>query len=268
MSIEVTRQIRLDEVNDEYEQFLNKFKPKKTTDDCYTPPNIYEAVLEWVTDEYAIGGREIVRPFWPGGDYERFDYPDGCVVVDNPPFSILAEIIMFYLDNGIDYFLFAPYLTNFTAGAEMRNCHIIAPVSVIYENGAEISTSFVTSLDKVYKVRACPSLHDKIKEADKINRKNQKKQLPKYKYPPEVITATAVGYIASHGIRLDIKKEDVMFIRALESQKSAGKGLFGSGFILSERAAAERAAAERDKAQVWKLSEREWDIVKSLGRLP
>ena len=24
--------------NPEYEAFVNKFKPKKTTDDCYTPP--------------------------------------------------------------------------------------------------------------------------------------------------------------------------------------------------------------------------------------
>lgn len=24
--------------NNDYEDFVNKFKPKKTTDDCYTPP--------------------------------------------------------------------------------------------------------------------------------------------------------------------------------------------------------------------------------------
>ena len=29
----------------EYEDFVEKFKPKKTTDDCYTPPNVYEEVL-------------------------------------------------------------------------------------------------------------------------------------------------------------------------------------------------------------------------------
>lgn len=27
-----------------YEEFVEKFKPKKTTDDCYTPPEIYETV--------------------------------------------------------------------------------------------------------------------------------------------------------------------------------------------------------------------------------
>ena len=26
--------------NETYEEFVEKFKPKKTTDDCYTPPEI------------------------------------------------------------------------------------------------------------------------------------------------------------------------------------------------------------------------------------
>jgi hypothetical protein len=26
----------------DYEGFLDKFQPKKTTDDCYTPANVYE----------------------------------------------------------------------------------------------------------------------------------------------------------------------------------------------------------------------------------
>ena len=28
----------------EYAEFIEKFKPKKTTDDCYTPGNIYDVV--------------------------------------------------------------------------------------------------------------------------------------------------------------------------------------------------------------------------------
>lgn len=37
-----------------YEQFVEKFKPKKTTDDCYTPPLIYDGVADWVCTEYGI----------------------------------------------------------------------------------------------------------------------------------------------------------------------------------------------------------------------
>lgn len=28
-----------------YEQFVDKFKPKKTTDDCYTPPAVMDVVI-------------------------------------------------------------------------------------------------------------------------------------------------------------------------------------------------------------------------------
>lgn len=30
-----------------YEEFVEKFKPKKTTDDCMTPPLVYDAVKDW-----------------------------------------------------------------------------------------------------------------------------------------------------------------------------------------------------------------------------
>lgn len=32
----------------DYNGFVEKFKPKKTTDDCYTPVEVYEAVLHFV----------------------------------------------------------------------------------------------------------------------------------------------------------------------------------------------------------------------------
>jgi hypothetical protein len=53
----------------DYDGFLEKFKPKKTTDDCYTPANIYEAVLAWVARKYfnaeAQRRGERVVPFPP-----------------------------------------------------------------------------------------------------------------------------------------------------------------------------------------------------------
>lgn len=80
----------------EYAAFVEKFVPKKTTDECYTPRVVYDAVKEWAVERYDMQGREIVRPFYPGGDYERADYPEGCVVIDNPPFSMLSKICAFY----------------------------------------------------------------------------------------------------------------------------------------------------------------------------
>ena len=59
--------------SEDYQKFLDKFKPVYTTDDCFTPPEVYEAVRKWVLAHYEIPeDREIVRPFYPGGDYEHF----------------------------------------------------------------------------------------------------------------------------------------------------------------------------------------------------
>ena len=32
---------------EDYDGFVEKFKPKKTTDDCYTPPDVYDCVSDW-----------------------------------------------------------------------------------------------------------------------------------------------------------------------------------------------------------------------------
>lgn len=133
-----------------YEEFVEKFKPKKTTDDCYTPPLVYEAVADFVAKEYALNKANFVRPFYSGGDYENFDY-GGKVVVDNPPFSILAKIIDFYIAKRIKFFLFAPMLTVLSTQRERHCTCIIVNAKVTYENGAIVSTSFITNLDSAEK---------------------------------------------------------------------------------------------------------------------
>ena len=59
--------------NEAYDTFIEKFKLRKTTDDCYTPANVYEAVAEFVANEYGLDRGRFVRPFYPGGDSQRFD---------------------------------------------------------------------------------------------------------------------------------------------------------------------------------------------------
>ena len=162
-------QLSLADESAEYREFVGKFKPKKTTDDCYTPEAVYEAVASWVSSEYGVERASFVRPFWPGGDYEREDYPKGCVVVDNPPFSILSGIVRFYNGRGVRYFLFAPTLTNFQA----RGCsHVVCDADVTYANGAVVNTSFVTNLDE-WEVRSAPDLNAALKAADAASRDPQ-----------------------------------------------------------------------------------------------
>jgi hypothetical protein len=43
-----------------YQAFVDKFKPKKTTDDCHTPENVYNAVADWVQSEYGISKKIFV----------------------------------------------------------------------------------------------------------------------------------------------------------------------------------------------------------------
>ena len=259
----------------EYAAFVEKFKPKKTTDDCYTPPNIYEAVKAWAVKEYGLEGREILRPFYPGGDYLAEEYPDGCVVLDNPPFSILSQICQFYDMMGVDYFLFAPSLTLFSTNAGGSN-YIIANAGIVYENGARVKTAFVTNLGE-YKIRVSNELYQILKEENDKNINTKKP--PTYEYPDYVVTGAILQKMAAY-VDLDILKGDAQFIRAMDSQREKKKTIFGGGFILSERAAAERAAAERAAAERaaaeraaaeraaatrWQLSDREREIIAGLG---
>ena len=81
----------------DYESYIAKFADKeKTTDDTFTPPDVYDAVVKYVSSVYDMEGKVILRPFYPGGDYENAEYPENGVVIDNPPFSIFTNICKFY----------------------------------------------------------------------------------------------------------------------------------------------------------------------------
>lgn len=235
--------------DEDYKAFTEKFKPKKTTDDCYTPTAVYDAVANYVADYYDLDRAKFVRPFYPGGDYERFDYPDDCVVVDNPPFSIITKIARDYRSGGIRFFLFAPLLSIFQIGGEEGDISkIITDSRITYENGAYVATSFITNLEPIPCVRTDPVLHELIEAAEGRNRKAARK----YIYPPEVLTISNLNCLAHKGIQILIPLSETRFVRALDSQKAGRKAFFGGGLLLTEKAAAEKAAAV-----VWKLSDRE-----------
>lgn len=262
---------------DEYAAFVEKFKPKKTTDDCYTPPNIYNVVATWVAEEYGLDRRTFVRPFYPGGDYEKFDYPAGCCVVDNPPFSILAKIADFYMAHDIKFFLFAPSLTTFSSVGG-RCCAVMSFSDITYANGALVRTSFITNLEPGTAVRSAPVLHARLKEANAANLRAMHADLPKYEYPAEVLTASKVGLMSQRGVEFSVPFSKAHFIRVLDAQRPKKKTIFGAGYLLSSdmakaRAEAQRAAEtaktyaiEQEQAAVtiWPLSDRERAICDAL----
>ena len=61
----------LENESDEYQEFVKKFEQAKTTDDCYTPDGVYDAVADWVAKEYKLDRKKFVRPFFPGGTTRR-----------------------------------------------------------------------------------------------------------------------------------------------------------------------------------------------------
>ena len=264
----IKTQLSFADDSEEYKEFVNKFKPKKTTDDCYTPPEIYDVVLDYVVDRYGIDRDKVVRPFWPGCDYKCEDYPDGAAVVDNPPFSLISKICGFYLDYGIRFFLFAPTLTLLHAAGTKRvleTNHIVCSSSITYENGAKVATSFVTNMDTDGTVlESEPNLSDAIRNKDKELQSATKKKNQKYEYPDHVITAAKVNWFAAHHTPYKLNRRDCCLINKLDAMD--GKTIFGGGLLLSNSAAVERAAVERAAATKLQLSERERKLVEMLSK--
>lgn len=207
-----------------YEEFVNKFKPKLTTDDCYTPEPIYNAVLEWCRKEYNLNDDvPIVRPFFPGGDYVHFEYPKNCVVIDNPPFSIISKIVKFYLDNGIRFFLFAPGLMNLSHKLLLEGkpvTKIIAGCEITYTNGARVRTGFVTNLETEYWIRGSRSLREAITRAAPPARHH------KSSAPDFVMTNARVQTALAHDEEIKLHRDEWVPVA-----KAGGISVYGGGFV-------------------------------------
>jgi hypothetical protein len=143
-------------------------------DEFYTPKRVYEVIKNWAVKRYGLEGREIIRPFYKGGDYKRANYPKGCVVIDNPPFSICGQIVDFYLEKGIDFFLL--YQTtkglNPLKEREDKISFIACGASVAYENqDTKIGTSFLTNLEKENLLLVACDLTEEIRCANTYTQK-------------------------------------------------------------------------------------------------
>ena len=253
------------EVFEDYDGFVEKFKPKKTTDDCYTPQEVYDVIVEWLTEKGAIDANTpIVRPFWPGGDYEHEKYDEGCVVVDNPPFSILSKITKFYSERGIGFFLFAPALTAANASCQEYTIIIIGG-GIKYGNGAKVATAFITNLPfcAQYAMMTAPELGERIKCVQKIG---GGVKIPSYKYPDNVISSAILNGLAN--VDLKIRRKEALYIKTLDAQHVKKKTVYGGGYLVSDYAAAKLKAAKLKAAResvVWELSERERTLISRLN---
>ena len=257
MSEELVIRGKRGDFND-YEKFISKFKAAKTTDDCYTPQPIYEAVVDYVFEKAQLpDDTVIVRPFRPGGDYTAEEYPEGSVVIDNPPFSILSKIVRFYVGRGIKFFLFAPALTLFSSSSAYCT-KIVCGVSVTYANKAKVSTSFLTNIYGDNAIICDNELYRRIKEIDDSLKAESAKELQKISYPDNVVSAALLQKIAKR-LTFVIPSEEIKPIKS-----AGGVGIFGGGYLLSSKAAAEKAAAEMARATQVRLTPQELRMIDEL----
>jgi hypothetical protein len=227
---------------DDYEAFVEKFKTKKTTDDCYTPKPVYDVVMQYVKEHCDIEGCRVLRPFYPGGNYQAVAYESNDVVIDNPPFSILAEIVRYYTRHKVRFFLFAPALTFFSsAHKNFEVTKIVTGATVIYENGANVCTSFLTNMWGDGAVIVDGDLCRRLNAL-----KTPKAKGNKIRHPLNVISAAVLQRLAQRGISITFSAKSLAVCSKLDNYST---GVFGGGYFISDRAAAERAAAERAAAE-------------------
>lgn len=244
-----------------YDQFVAKFERKKTTDDCYTPPQVYDAVLAWVLNRWPhIDPGRVKRPFRPDGDYqaEADTYIDGDVVIDNPPFSILAQIRRFYQGRGIPHFLFAPSFSMI----QPRNGgkYVFARATITYHNGAQVATGFVHNLPGPT-ITVAPDLHQAIRAAQDSHTSGTRAN--HYTYPREYFNASLLESAALHGIHLTLDDDQVIPTTRLDGMPRPS---FGRAFLVNPQVAADlhaRLDAARSN-RVISLSNRERQAVNRL----
>ena len=206
------------QASDSYENFVKKFEYKKTSDDCYTPPAIFDAVKEHVNEYYCnLQNYNILRPFKPGGDYLKEKYTKNTLVLDNPPFSLYSKIVKNYIQMNVKFFLFAPALTLFLNNVDVN--YIITNTNIIYENGAKIKTSFCTNLPTGGRVVLDGVLAEKIKAAE------LKKNVPaKMQKPAGIYSAADLLKYVRTGDRLILEGSQT-YIKKINDKKIFGLGL-------------------------------------------
>ena len=173
---------------------------KEKSDEWYTPPEVMDCINDYVSESLKIDKSKFVRPFYPGGDYEHFNYPEDCIVVDNPPFSILTKIVDYYLKNNIKFFLFAPQLTSSSTMRKRPISCIIVKNQITYLNNKKLPTCFLTNIPKRSYMKYSTKLNDMLSIIQPENKRKDGKTR-------NTITRQIPGYINPNIISVDRLKQ-------------------------------------------------------------
>jgi hypothetical protein len=247
----------------DYESFVAKFNAvgPKTTDDCYTPEDVYRVIVQWINDNLMpLEDKKIIRPFYPGGDYINEVYPADGVVIDNPPFSIFTKIVKFYAARKIPFFLFGPGLTILQAGAAATV--VIAGRDIKYENGATVPTEFATNLAGDTQVIVASELREAIEQCESQYQKRNTHN--KVKLPDNVVSISFLRHYARANGGLWINKNECLPVRKLQNAPAA---LFGMHLLVSDNVyKAIMDVVEKTRVgQTYELSTSEKQIITKLN---
>lgn len=246
----------------DYESYIAKFaEQEKTTDDTYTPKDVYEAVLKYVGEVYDLSDKEILRPFYPGGDYQNAEYPEDGVVIDNPPFSIFTEICRWYSVRHVPFFLFGPGLTIFSC---CRFCTaVVISDNIKFDNGAKVCCNFASNLFGDTLITTAPRLNELIKSCKS---QDYKAKLPKYVYPDNILSVSDMQIICRRGIDFRVSRSEAVLCRNLDNHPKSG--LFGDHCFIKTAKARAKARAKADAARAIhiQLSPREQRIIARLDK--
>lgn len=226
----------------DYADFVDKFETKKTTDDCYTPPAVFDAVEKWVRKQYKIPDTtKTLRPFKPGGDYQAEDYSGDVVVIDNPPFSIASEINKWYIAHGVKFFLFCNGLTSLKISVKTQLTFLPVFAGITYENGACINTCFITNMDNENIALRCSG--SLLKAIDDVQ-PSEAKSLAKYIRPNNLKIATDFSVVPRLG------GEEIFTRDCIEPvTKACGEEIFGGAVLVSDRVAKKLDDAKKEYAE-------------------
>lgn len=117
-----------------------------------------------------LSGYTAIEPFYNGVDYTAIDYTNK-VVVDEPPFSQLMDILNYYRTNGVYFFLYIPALCDITELTRHRRTLIDTSVTLIKQNDVTTFTSFITNLEPSnVKLKTYPIFRENLINANAYER--------------------------------------------------------------------------------------------------
>lgn len=245
-----------------------------STDECYTPPVVYDTVLDYAVERYQLQGKHIVRPFIPGGDYQKYVYDENDVVIDNPPFSITTKIAKWYIDHNIPFFLFVNglYGVSLSRGLHGKATVIMTNANVsFYNKGTEkrIKLGFVTNLEpKNIIIRGDATL------TNKLNGLVDKKSFKRFHYPDNFLKNNDILAALQRNAELRLTTDNCLFEDNLDYHKAQTHAtsqrveVFGGGYLVNDKLYAEfKESLKHDLPNTYRvtLSTREQKLIEKLN---